>query len=241
VEKKTMADDLDRAEEIRAKIKQLTDAVHELLEGPEGTGQIDRSYETVRMTLELPIAWIRLGAWLQLTSEARQSGEYRVADEGEAGNWNAERKLARLWLKTMIDEQMHEELHKLAVGAHEFSAPLPVALDVAPEIMEKARAIFDDLDKFQPAVDVYNAAVWAKDDAKAAHWQTVFKALELLWDQSGRQVTDMGEYGLLQMCAFYAAGGADQSPEELAAEAALRDLEGLEEIPPDDDDFGVPS
>jgi hypothetical protein len=37
-----------------------------LLNGPDGHGQIDHSYETERIVLDIPKAWVVLGAWLAI-------------------------------------------------------------------------------------------------------------------------------------------------------------------------------
>jgi hypothetical protein len=47
----------------------------------------------------------------------------------------------------------------------------------------------------------------------------VFRTLENLWISAERDISDAGEYDMMQSCAMYIAGGCDMSPEEEAASA----------------------
>jgi hypothetical protein len=87
--------------------------------------------------------------------------------------------------------------------------------NAAAAIRWEAQRLLKNPDEFTAAAERYNQAAWASDGEKAAYWRLIFEAVEMLWEEGGREVHDMHEYDMLERAAFYASGGYDPSPEEL--------------------------
>ena len=85
----------------------------------------DGKGETVRVVFDLPKEWIVLAAWLEAKGRMRDAGNF-----GSAGNiwWEMEVGRLQKWhaknfLQRLITNNMHENLHFLAVGMHWTSYP----------------------------------------------------------------------------------------------------------------------
>ena len=109
-------------QEIRAHIEILTDQVHDLLHGPDG--EVDGSKaETMRVVLDIPKAWIHLAAWLELTARERNYSGHTFSDVNVPLGWENKRRWAKVFFWRMINNQMHDDLHFLCVGAHPYCSP----------------------------------------------------------------------------------------------------------------------
>jgi hypothetical protein len=79
----------------------------------------------VRVVLDVPKEWIVLAAWLEAKGRMRTRGNF-----GSAGNIWWEMEVGRLqkyhaknYLHRLINNDMHDNLHWLSVGAHWTSYP----------------------------------------------------------------------------------------------------------------------
>lgn len=120
-------------------VRLLVDTVHDLLDGPDGQGQHDYSFETERIVLDIPKAWVVLAAWLAIKERKRSAGKLEASafmrPEDPAHVDRHIRTWARRFLWRVIHNQMHAHLHALAVSAHPC---------LFPEQAEKRSADLDD-------------------------------------------------------------------------------------------------
>jgi len=96
----------------------------------------DGKGETVRVVLDVPKEWIVLAAWLEAKGLMRDAGNF-----GSAGNiwWEMEVGRLQKWhakncLRRLINNDMHDNLHSLTVGAHWTSYPPKEKPDKRPDV-----------------------------------------------------------------------------------------------------------
>lgn len=101
-----------------AEVRGVTDRVHDMLNGPDGLGQIEGTHETQTVTLTLPKAFVYLASYLA-TRETEKSGEPSASwgqiDSGESVF--DEEKTNRI-LSHILHNHMHEHLHALCHEMH---------------------------------------------------------------------------------------------------------------------------
>ena len=96
----------------------VSDKVHELLGGPEGT------YETQHITLALPKAFVYLAEYLAIRETESQAVPSLLWQSYQRGNAVAmTTRLRNHYIARMLWEQFQDELHWLAVGGHALYSP----------------------------------------------------------------------------------------------------------------------
>jgi hypothetical protein len=103
--------------ELRRQIRALSAEVHDLLNGPDGDGQLTGRMERQRVTLEVPRAFVMLATFMA-TFEARKNEPNaawtHICDEGK----DIDHRMARLWMRRylegVIEGAMHQDLHWVA-------------------------------------------------------------------------------------------------------------------------------
>ena len=112
---------------IETEVQRLVDVVHDLLNGPDEEGQLDQSFEKVRIVLDIPKAWIVLACWLAIKARKRRAGDLESPSfmrphsphyvDRNVKSW------ARAYLWDLIHDRMHWELHWLATRDHPYLFP----------------------------------------------------------------------------------------------------------------------
>ena len=121
----------------KEEVQRLVDTVHALLDGPDGQGQFDHSFERERIVLDIPRAWVVLAAWLAIKARKRRAGDLEASafmrpDRPDHVDKHV-RTLARCYLWDLIHDRMHWELHELAVQEHPYLFPPPAESPRPPE------------------------------------------------------------------------------------------------------------
>jgi hypothetical protein len=219
--------------EIADDVERLWNTVHELLERAveetDGRG-------TVRVTLDLPKAWVVLAAWMQTKEEQHRAGRY--TDSGfpfpeEAPDFiNAEvRRRARTFLEQRLDWELLRDLQDLGARAHPLwrtrAQGFRREADAHDPAARQARALVDRPEEFAAVAERYNRAVWRGDEAQAIYWREVFAEIVLIFDEEFRRCANGIEADMLERSVSYSGGEYDPCAEEMAAlEAAEQQSRG---------------
>ena len=123
---------------IETEVQRLVDVVHDLLNGPDGQGQLDYSFEKERVIVDIPKAWVVLAAWLAIKERKRRAGKlddsaFMRPDSPDHVDKHV-RTWARRYLWRLIHDRMHWELHELAVMAHPYLFPEEQKKREAPDL-----------------------------------------------------------------------------------------------------------
>jgi hypothetical protein len=103
-------------------IDAVTDAIHDMMNGPDGDGQISGMYETETLTVTLPKAFFHLAVYLSETQEdgrggplwnTLQSGTRALSDPEIKASWY-------VFFKNRLTHMMHQDLHMLCNYNHPF-------------------------------------------------------------------------------------------------------------------------
>lgn len=219
--------------EIVDDVERLWNTVHELLE--RAANETD-GRETVRVTLNLPKAWIVLAAWMQTKEEQHRAGRY--TDKGfpfpeEAPDFiNAEvRRRARTFLEQRLDWELLRDLQDLGGRAHPLwrtrAQGYRREADAHDPAARQARALVDRPEDFAAVAERYNRAVWCGDEAQVLYWRAVFAEIVLIFDEEFRRCANALEVDMLERSVRYSGGQYDPCAEELAAlEAAGQQSRG---------------
>ncbi len=99
-------------------IDAVVDRVHGMLNGPDGDGQLMGTYETQRVTFEIPKAFAYLATYL--ASDARDGSA--LCQDIEAGRIALDSEQVRAIYERFFEQRlhhmMHQDLHLLAGHAH---------------------------------------------------------------------------------------------------------------------------
>lgn len=108
-------------------IRRVCEHVHELLDGPDGNGQRDGTYEVQQVTLTLPKAFIHLAEFLAaMSKDDKASGLHFWQYVSGAGQDDPTprrnmTRMRRAYLERMLWDALQFELHMLATGALDLS------------------------------------------------------------------------------------------------------------------------
>lgn len=117
----------DFESELPLEIQKVNEHVHALLNGPDGLGQMDGTYETQQVTLTLPKALIHLAEFLAAMSrDDKASGLHFWQYVSGVGNDDPTprrnmTKMRRAYLEHMLWNALQFELHMLATGSLDLS------------------------------------------------------------------------------------------------------------------------
>lgn len=113
--------------ELPAEIRRVCENVHALLDGPDGDGQLDGTYEVQQATLTLPKALIHLAEFLAaMSKDDKASGLHFWQYVSGAGHDDPTprhnmTRIRRAYLERMLWNALQFELHMLATGALDLS------------------------------------------------------------------------------------------------------------------------
>lgn len=103
-------------------VKPVVDKTHDLLNGLDGMGQLDGTFELQRITLHVPKAFVYLATYLARLEHDK--GDYDLSKIIETEDLPLTHKTSRHYWKgfyeRLLFNMMHEELHFLAIGEHPF-------------------------------------------------------------------------------------------------------------------------
>lgn len=102
--------------EVSALVDRVLDLVMKRQEGDAGPSQ--------RFVIEVPDAWILMAAWLGMRRRMSLTGRHGPSPiEITETSSRIARGLAKRYIRFLIHEHMHVELHDLATGGHPFLRP----------------------------------------------------------------------------------------------------------------------
>jgi hypothetical protein len=97
----------------------VVDQAHALLNGPDGNGQFDGTYETQRVCLDLPKGLLLAAAYAAIKRErGHRPHEWRFIEPQLEGGGEPWRRLLRNHLTLTLWNALQYELHLLATGDH---------------------------------------------------------------------------------------------------------------------------
>lgn len=108
--------------ELATEILKVSEHVHALLDGPDGRGQLDGTFETQQVTLTLPKALIHLAEFLAVMERGDKASSLEfwqyvsgVGHDDPTPRRNMT-KMRRAYLERMLGNDLQFELHMLATG-----------------------------------------------------------------------------------------------------------------------------
>lgn len=107
----------DEFEALHEKIWPLIERRQDL----DGKGEGD----TVRISIDLPVEWMWLAAWLTIKDRMRRHGELGPVTGDITHHERLVRHHAKTYIARLIDYDMHMQLTELANGAHPVLYPPP--------------------------------------------------------------------------------------------------------------------
>lgn len=109
-------------------VRTVTDKIHELLDGPDGNGQLDDTYETEQIVLTVPKGFTYQALYLEKLKQAKGKPVKNWPLYEEAWSYGSKaktvfdrnvRKYIRHHLTHMLYNELHAELHFLCHGENE--------------------------------------------------------------------------------------------------------------------------